>query len=76
MCLLDATDGAGGDFTSSDGLPVAGEDVPVDGGEAELSGDAKDDGTARSVGRTKVADGDAESVFDGGVAAAELFADA
>ena len=66
---LDAADGSGCDFAGVDWLPVAREDVPVDGGEAEIAGDAKDGGTARSVGRTKVADGHADRVFDAGVAA-------
>ncbi len=66
----------GGDFVGVDGLPVAGKEVPLDGGEAKLAGDAEDDGTAGSVGCAEVVDGGAECVFDSGVAAGELLADA
>ena len=58
------------------GLPVFRDDVPLDRREAERAGDAKNGGAARSVGCAEVADGDAEGVFEDGVAAGELLADA
>ena len=48
----------------------------MDRGEAERAGDAKDGGAASSVGCAEVADGDAEGVFEEGVATGEFFADA
>ena len=56
---------AGGYGCGVDGLPVLYEEVPLDGGEAELAGDAEDGGAAGSVGGAEVADGDAEGVFEG-----------
>jgi len=64
------------DLSSGDGLPVAGEEVPLYGGEVELVRDAKDCGTTGAVGGAEVADGSAERVFDCGVAVCEFFADA
>ena len=72
----DASNSTVGDFLRSVRLPVIGEDVPLDRSEAELTGDAKDDGTARSVGCAEVADRSAERVFEDGVAVGELLADA
>ena len=60
----------------ADGQPVFCDDVPLDRSEAERAGDAEDGGSARSVGCAEVADGDAEGVFEDGVAAGELLADA
>ncbi len=65
LISLDAADDSGGDFVGVDGLPVAGEEVPLDGGEAKLAGDAEDGGAAGSVGCAEVADGSAECVFVG-----------
>ena len=56
--------------------PVSGDDVPLDRREAEGPGDAEDDGAARSVGCAEVSDRCAEGVFEDGVAAGELLADA
>ena len=56
----DALGDASGYGCSVDGLPVAGDDVPLDGDEAQFAGGAEDVGAAGSVGWAEVVDGDAE----------------
>jgi hypothetical protein len=76
LIASDAAGDAGGYGGGVYGLPVLYEEVPLDGGEAQLTGDAEDGGAACPVGGTEVVDGGAEGVFEGFVAGGELFADA
>ena len=62
--VADAALDAFEDDCGGDGLPVFGDDVPLDGGEAEFAGEAKDVGAACSVGRAEEVDGGADGVLD------------
>ena len=72
LILSDGADGARGDLFGADRLPVAGQDVPLDGRQAEFAGDAEDGRAARSVGWAEEADGRPEGVFENGVAVGEF----
>ncbi len=62
--MADAALEAFEDDFGGDGLPVFGDDVPLDGGEAEVAGDAEDVGAAGSVGWAEEVDGGAYCVLD------------
>ena len=68
LVVGDAPGDAGGYGGGVDGLPVASEDVPLDGDEAQFAGGAEDVGAAGSVGWAEVVDGDAEGVFEAFIA--------
>ena len=65
------SDGVGGGV-----LPVGGHGVPEDGVETEAAGDAQGLGSAGSVGRTKVADGQAGDLLQSLGGAVNLLIDA
>ena len=64
----DALGDASGYGGSVDGLPVAGDDVPLHGDKAQFAGGAEDVGAAGSVGRAEIMDGGSEGVFEAFVA--------
>ena len=74
--VLDAAIDAAVDFGGGDGFPIADDEVPLDGGEAERTGDAEDSGAAGAVRGAEKGDGTAEGVFEDFVAGFELGADA
>ncbi len=70
----DAPNRPGGDLFCSDRLPVFRDNVPLDRYKTKRSRDAEDGGPTRPVWCTEVADGDAKSVFENGVAFCEFLA--
>ena len=76
LVSCDGADGADCDRFGTDGLPVAGENVPLDWCEAEFAGYVEDGWAAGSVRWAEVADGGAECVFEDGVAVGEFLTNA
>src|SRR6185437_6945054 len=75
LVSLDATAHVAENLFGRDRIPVEGGDVPLDGGQAEFAGSAKNKGPTSAMRRAEEADGRAEGIFKNSITTCQLLTD-